>query len=173
MLEDDERITGAESQQQKYATELSDQVAHDHDGVTVRSGGTAMVNIQITEQSQRDLLVMESLAIPLSFLVLVWAFGGLVVAALPVGVGVIAILGGLAVLRWISFVTDVSIFALNLTAAMGLALAIDYTLLMISRFRDELAEGSSRDDALVRTMVTAGRTVMFSATTVALSMIAS
>ena len=163
-------ITGDESQQQKYAKELSDQVAPDHDGVTVRPGGTAMVNVQITEQSQRDLLVMESLAIPLSFLVLVWAFGGLVAAALPVAVGVMAILGALAVLRLISFATDVSIFALNLTTAMGLALAIDYTLLMISRFRDELADGASRDDAVVRTMVSAGRTVMFSATTVALSM---
>ena len=163
-------INGDENQQQKYAKELSDQVAVDHDGVTVRSGGTAMVNVQITEQSQRDLLVMESLAIPLSFLVLVWAFGGLVAAALPVAVGVMAILGALAVLRLISFATDVSIFALNLTTAMGLALAIDYTLLMISRFRDELAEGASRDDALVRTMMSAGRTVVFSATTVALSM---
>jgi len=163
-------INGDESQQQKLANELSDQVAGDHDGVTVRSGGTAMVNVQLTEQSQRDLVVMESLAIPLSFLVLVWAFGGLVAAALPIAVGVMAILGALAVLRWISFATDVSIFALNLTTALGLALAIDYTLLMISRFRDELAEGASRNDALVRTMVTAGRTVAFSATTVALSM---
>ena len=129
-----------------------------------------MVNVQITEQSQRDLLMMESLAIPLSFLVLVWAFGGLVAAALPVAVGVMAILGALAVLRFVSFATDVSIFALNLTTAMGLALAIDYTLLMISRFRDELADGASREDALLRTMVSAGRTVAFSATTVALSM---
>jgi putative drug exporter of the RND superfamily len=163
-------ITGNESMQQKYAKELSDQVAVDHNGVTVKSGGTAMVNVQITEQSQRDLLVMESLAIPLSFLVLVWAFGGLLAAALPVAVGVMAILGALAVLRLISFATDVSIFALNLTTAMGLALAIDYTLLMISRFRDELAEGASREDAIVRTMLSAGRTVAFSATTVALSM---
>ena len=163
-------INGDESQQQKLANELSDQVAGDHDGVTVRSGGAAMVNVQLTKQSQRDLVVMESLAIPLSFLVLVWAFGGLVAAALPIAVGVMAILGALAVLRWISFATDVSIFALNLTTALGLALAIDYTLLMISRFRDELAEGASRNDALVRTMVTAGRTVAFSATTVALSM---
>ena len=164
-------IRGDENQQQRSAKELSDQVATGHGGVvTVRPGGTAMVNVQITEQSQRDLLVMESLAIPLSFLVLVWAFGGLVAAALPVAVGVMAILGALAVLRLISFATDVSIFALNLTTAMGLALAIDYTLLMISRYRDELADGASRDDALVRTMMTAGRTVMFSATTVALSM---
>jgi RND superfamily putative drug exporter len=163
-------ITGDENQQQRYAKELVDRIAADRDGVAVQSGGTAMVNVQITDQSQHDLLVMESLAIPLSFLVLVWAFGGLVAAAMPVAVGVMAILGALAVLRLMTFVTDVSIFALNLTTAMGLALAIDYTLLMISRFRDELADGASRDDALVRTMVSAGRTVAFSATTVALSM---
>jgi putative drug exporter of the RND superfamily len=163
-------ITGGENDSQKYAKTLSDQVAHDRDGVTVRSGGVAMVNVQITEQSQRDVLLMELIAIPLSFIVLVWVFGGLLAAALPVAVGVMAILGALAVLRVLSFTTDVSIFALNLSAAMGLALAIDYTLLMVSRFRDELADGASRDDALVRTMVTAGRTVVFSATTVALSM---
>ena len=81
-----------------------------------------------------------------------------------------AIFGALAVLRTISFATDVSIFALNLTTAMGLALAIDYTLLIISRYRDELADGADREVAVVRTVVTAGRTVLFSATTVALSM---
>jgi putative drug exporter of the RND superfamily len=163
-------IVGAEADQQKYAKELSEQVAQGRDGVTVQSGGVAMVNVQITKQSERDLLVMESFAIPLSFLVLVWVFGGLLAAALPVTVGVMAILGSLAVLRLITFATDVSVFALNLTAAMGLALAIDYTLLMVSRFRDELADGASRDEALTRMMVTAGRTVVFSATTVALSM---
>jgi RND superfamily putative drug exporter len=163
-------ITGGENDSQQYAKTLSDQVAHDRPGVTVRSGGVAMVNVQITEQSQRDVLLMELIAIPLSFIVLVWVFGGLLAAALPVAVGVMAILGALSVLRLLAFTTDVSIFALNLSAAMGLALAIDYTLLMISRFRDELADGATRDDALVRTMVTAGRTVVFSATTVALSM---
>ncbi len=163
-------IVGDEADQQKYAKELSDRVAHDRDGATVRAGGVAMVNIQITNQSQRDLLLMESFAIPLSFIVLVWVFGGLLAAALPVAVGVVAILGALAVLRLMTFATDVSIFALNLTTAMGLALAIDYTLLMISRFRDELADGAGRDEALTRMMTTAGRTVVFSATTVALSM---
>jgi RND superfamily putative drug exporter len=163
-------INGSESDQQKYAKELSGQVARDRDGVTVKSGGVAMVNVQITDQSQRDLLLMESIAIPLSFLVLVWVFGGLLAAALPVAVGGMAIIGALAVLRAISFATDVSIFALNLSTAMGLALAIDYTLLMISRYRDELADGASRETAIVRTMTSAGRTVLFSATTVALSM---
>jgi RND superfamily putative drug exporter len=165
-------ITGGESKAQDYAKALSDEVAHDRDGVTVRSGGVAMVNAQITAQSQRDLLLMESIAIPFSFLVLVWVFGGLLAAGLPIVVGGTAILGSMAVLRMITFGTDVSIFALNLTTAMGLALAIDYTLLIISRYRDELDDGADRNQALVRTMTTAGRTVLFSATTVALSMAA-
>ncbi len=125
---------------------------------------------QINRQNERDLLLMESLAIPLSFLVLVWVFGGLLTAALPVCLGGLAIVGSMSVLRLISFGTDVSTYALNLSTALGLALAIDYTLLIISRYRDELADGSAPDDALIRTMATAGRTVLFSATTVALSM---
>ena len=163
-------VTGGEKYAQNHAKDLVDTLVYDRDGVRVQAGGVAMVNTQITEQSQRDLLVMESIAIPFSFLVLVWVFGGLLAAALPVVVGVMTILGSLAVLRLITMATDVSVFALNLCMAMGLALAIDYTLLMISRYRDELADGASREDALVRTMVTAGRTVVFSATTVALPM---
>ncbi len=131
-----------------------------------------MVNAQITSQLQHDLLLMESIAIPLSFLVLVWVFGGLLAAALPVAVGLMAILGSMAVLRFITFSTDVSNLAPNLATAMGLALAIDYTLLIISRYRDELAEGADPNTALIRTMTTAGRTVLISATTVALSMAA-
>jgi RND superfamily putative drug exporter len=163
-------ITGGESKAQTYAKALSENVPRGRDGVTVRSGGAAMVNVEVTDQSQRDLLLMESVAIPLSFIVLVWVFGGVSAAVLPITVGVMAVLGSLAILRALTFVTDVSIFALNLSTALGMALAIDYTLLMISRFRDELADGASRDDALVRTMASAGRTVLFSATTVALSM---
>ena len=165
-------ITGGKNNAQKYADTLSDEVAHDRDGVTVRSGGLATVNRQITELSQRDLLLVEAIAVPLSFIVLIWVFSGLLAAALPIAVGGMAILGSMAVLHVIALGTDVSIFALNLSTAMGLALAIDYTLLIISRFRDELDGGASRDDALVHTMTTAGRTVLFSATTVALSMAA-
>jgi RND superfamily putative drug exporter len=131
-----------------------------------------MAAVQINSQSERDLLLMESTALPLSFLVLVWVFGGLLAAALPVAIGIGAITGAVAVIRLITYVTDVSIFALNLIIAMGLALAIDYTLLIVSRFRDELAGGANHDEALVRTMTTAGRTVLFSGTTVALSMAA-
>ena len=162
-------ITGGENEYPKHARELADQLPSDRDGVTVRAGG-ALTYAEVNEQSERDLLLMESIAIPLSFVVLVWIFGGLLAAALPMIVGVFAILGSLAVLRAVTFATDVSIFAMNLTAAMGLALAVDYTLLIISRFRDELAGGVEQDEALVRTMTTAGRTVLFSAMTVALSM---
>ena len=165
-------ITGGESGAQKHAKEITDRLVHDRDGVTVRAGGVAMTYVQINGQSEKDLLMMESIAIPLSFVVLVWVFGGLMAAALPLVVGVFAILGSMAVLRGITLFTDVSIFALNLSIAMGLALAIDYTLLIISRYRDELAEGADRDRALIRTMTTAGRTVLFSALTVALSMVA-
>ncbi|WP_163801637.1 MMPL family transporter [Mycolicibacterium sediminis] len=163
-------ITGGESRSPTYAQDLADQLAGDRNGVSVRAGGSAMVNAQITAQSQHDLLVMESLAIPLSFVVLVLVFGGLLTAAVPVAVGAVSVIGAMAVLRGVALVTDVSIFALNLSAALGLALAIDYTLLMISRYRDELADGATRDAALLRMMTTAGRTVLFSATIVALSM---
>jgi uncharacterized membrane protein YdfJ with MMPL/SSD domain len=163
-------LKGGENNAQKYAKTLAAQVVHDRDGVTVRAGGIAMVYDQINQQNERDLLLMESLAIPLSFVVLVWVFGGLLAAALPLVLGGLAIVGSMSVLRLISFATDVSAYSLNLTTALGLALAIDYTLLIVSRYRDELADGSTRDEALIRTMATAGRSVLFAAATVSLSM---
>ena len=165
-------ITGGENGAPKYAKQLTDQLVYDRDGVTVRASGDAVSYVQVNSQSERDLLRMESIAIPLSFVVLVWVFGGLLAAALPVAVGGFAILSSMAVLRAVSYATDVSIYALNLAIALSLALAIDYTLLIVSRFRDELADGGTRDAALIRTMETAGRTVLFSAMTVALSMVA-
>ncbi|WP_431961088.1 MMPL family transporter [Mycobacterium sp. smrl_JER01] len=141
-----------------------------HEGITVLSGGSTIVYAQINAQTQRDVLVMEAIAIPLSFLVLVWVFKGLLAAALPVAVGGLAIVTSMSVLRLVAMWTEVSIFALHLATALGLALAIDYTLLIVSRFRDEIAAGAARDRALITTMTTAGRTVLFSALTVALSM---
>jgi RND superfamily putative drug exporter len=163
-------ITGGENNAPKHAKALSEALVHDRDGVTVRAGGDAITYAQVIDQTEKDLNLMEAIAIPLSFLVLVWVFGGVVAAALPIAVGGLAVFGSMAVLRAVSFVTEVSIFALNLLVAMGLALAIDYTLLILSRFRDEMADGTTPDKALARTMAGAGRTVLFSATTVALSM---
>ena len=169
-------LTGGEERAPRSAQQIVDEVEPailpGYPDVTVRAGGSAMVYSQINAQTQRDVVVMEAIALPLSFLVLVWVFKGLLAAAVPVAVGALAIVGSMAVLRLVALGTDVSIFALNLTTALGLALAIDYTLLIVSRFRDEVAAGAPREQALVTTMVTAGRTVLFSALTVALSMAA-
>jgi putative drug exporter of the RND superfamily len=166
-------LKGGENYAQNNAQTLADEFVHDRDGVTVRVGGPAMQYAQMNKQNQDDLLVMEMIALPLSFLVLIWVFGGLLAAALPMALGAFAVVGSMSVLRLITFTTQVSIFALNLSTALGLALAIDYTLLIVSRYRDELAEGSDRHEALIRTMATSGRTVLFSAVTVALSMSAT
>ena len=166
-------VKGGENYAQKNAQTLSNQFIHDRDSVTVRAGGPAMQYAQINKQNQEDLLLMEMIALPLTFLVLVWVFGGLLAAALPMALGALAVVGSMTVLRVVTFTTDVSIFALNLSTALGVALAVDYTLLILSRYRDELAEGSDPDEALIRTMTTAGRTVLFSAVTVALSMSAT
>jgi putative drug exporter of the RND superfamily len=166
-------LKGGENFAQNNAQTLADQFVHDRDGVTVRAGGPAMQYAQINKQNQDDLVVMEMIALPLSFVVLIWVFGGLLAAALPMALGALAVVGSMTVLRLITFTTEVSIFALNLSTALGLALAIDYTLLIVSRYRDELAEGSDPHEALIRTMATSGRTVLFSAVTVALSMLAT
>jgi len=166
-------LKGGENNAQKNAQTLSDEFVHDRDGLAVRAGGPAMQYAQINKQNQEDLLLMELIAIPLSFLVLIWVFGGLLAAALPIALGTLAVVGSMSVLRLVTFTTEVSIFALNLSTAMSLALAIDYTLLIVSRYRDELAEGGDPEQALIRTMATSGRTVLFSAITVALSMSAT
>ncbi|AXN46737.1 Membrane protein YdfJ [Mycobacterium marinum] len=165
-------LKGDENSAPRHAQALAQRLAHNRGGVTVQAGGSAMVYAQVNQQTEKDLLRMEFIAVPVSFAALVWVFGGLLAAALPVAVGGFAILGSLAVLRGVAMVTDVSIFALNVTVALGMALAIDYTLLIISRYRDELGEGRSHEEALVRTMSTAGRTVLFSAVTVGLSLVA-
>ena len=141
--------------------------------VTVTPGGIAMSYHEVTNQVSRDLKVAEAVAVPLTMLVLIWVFGSFVASLLPLAVGIFSIVGTLAVLRAIAAATHVSIYAMNLTTALGLALAIDYSLFIVSRFREELArDGASRDPAIRRTMQTAGRTVLFSALTVALSLAA-
>ena len=163
-------MAGGEDKAQDYASDLVTPMVGERDGLSIKAGGTAMIYKQINQQTMRDLIRMEAIAIPLTFLVLVWVFGGLIAAALPMVIGLMAILGAMSVLRLFTFFTEVSIFALNITTALGLALAIDYTLLILSRYRDETAAGADPHTALVRTMRTAGRTVLFSAVTVALSL---
>ncbi|MDI3315429.1 MAG: MMPL family transporter [Mycobacterium sp.] len=164
-------IRGGGSGGQKHAQALAERLVGDYGGVSVKAGG-AMAYVEVNRQSEHDLLLFEAFAIPVSFLALVWVFGGLLAAALPIVVGIIAVVGAVALLRVITFAAQVSTFALNLTVAMGLALAVDYTLLIVSRFRDERAEGAASPDALITAMATAGRTVLFSGMTVGFSIMA-
>lgn len=89
--------------------------------------------------------MMELVALPVSSVVLVWVFGGLLAATVPIAVGALCIVASMAVLRLLALVTDVSVLALNLCTALGFALAIDYTLLIVSRYRDELADGQTHN----------------------------
>ncbi|CAN5702161.1 MMPL family transporter [soil metagenome] len=163
------QVSGGENDAPKYGKEVADQVSGERDGLTVLAGGTAMVSSEINEQSEKDLLTAELIALPLSLVVLMWVFGGLFAALLPLLVGGMAIAGTLGMLRGITLFTDVSIFALDLTTAMGLALAIDYTLLLVSRYREEFLLVGDRDEALRRAVAKAGRTILFSACTVFLA----
>ena len=135
-------------------------------------GGAAIVNLEASNQIKHDLVRAESIALLLTLLLLVLAFRGVIAAVLPVITGVIAIVGTLLLLRGLASVTSVSIYALNLTTALGLGLGIDYSLLLVSRFREELAAGRPTEAAVAETVRTAGRTVLFSAVTVAVSLLA-
>ena len=135
-------------------------------------GGIAMFNDAINKKISGDLKFAEIISIPLTFLFLLFVFGGLIASAMPVVVAVSAILGAFLILYLISLFTGVSIFALNLVTGMGMGLGIDYSLLMVNRFREELHAGKSVEEAVATTVKTAGRTVFFSGITVMISLAA-
>ncbi|MEU6849536.1 MMPL family transporter [Actinacidiphila alni] len=141
-----------------------------HGPVEVSVGGSAAVRHELQSTIQDDLVKAEMIALPVTLVLLVMVFGSAIAALLPLGVGIIAILGTNAVLRGITSFTDVSVFAQNLTTALGLGLAIDYALFIVRRFREELAAGRTPRAAVGVTLRTAGRTVLFSALTVAASL---
>jgi RND superfamily putative drug exporter len=166
------RVAGDDSSAPKRAAEITDPLVGTHGGVTVQSGGVAGTYTQVNDDIAADLKVSEAIAIPLTVIALSWVFGSFVAALLPLAVGICSIIGTMAVLRGLSMLTDVSVYALNMTTALGLALAIDYSLFIVSRYREQMRNGSAPDAAVRRTMQTAGRTVLFSALTVGLALAA-
>lgn len=136
----------------------------------VQIGGPSAVGLDIGGQVGKDLALAESIAVPIILVLLVVVFGSVVAAMLPLAIGAMAVFGTFALLAILGSVTDVSVFAINLTTALGLGLAIDYALLMVSRFREELADGHDTVEAVARTVATAGRTIVFSALTVAVAL---
>lgn len=146
--------------------------AHPGGAVTVEVGGAAGTDVAATAQINHDLAVAEIIALPLTLFLLIAAFGSVVAALLPVLIGLVAILATLAVLDIIGSLTSVSVYALDLTTALSLGLGIDYSLLMVSRFREELGRGASAVSAVRRSVATAGRTIVFSAAAVAAALAA-
>jgi RND superfamily putative drug exporter len=168
-------ILGTVKGNDERAQKTGKRILHDYANVdtpstTVQIGGA--LGTDVGSQVGKDIARAESVAVPLTVILLMVAFGSMVAALLPLSVGVVAIFGALAWLNVMTHIADVSIFAINLVTAMGLGLGIDYALLMVSRFREELASGASVDDAVVTTTATAGRTIAFSALTVAAAMAA-
>ncbi len=166
------RTVGDEDAQEETTSWVVEEFAGERDGFTVEVGGVGAVYAGIGQTVEEDLALAEMIAIPLTLVLLVIVFRGVVAALLPLAVGVSAIFGAFFVLWAIAQFTDVSIFSINLVTALGLGLAIDYSLLIVSRFREELDAGRSVEEATVRTVETAGRTVAFSGLTVAVSLVA-
>ena len=149
--------------QEKYDGEFS--------GLRLYAGGVAVVGHAITKKISDDLKIAEAVSIPLTFILLAFVFGALAASAMPLIVGVSAIVGAFFILYLISLFTAVSVYSLNLTTGMGLGLGIDYALLMVNRFREELNKGKSVDDSVITTMATAGKTVFYSGLTVLVTMV--
>jgi len=149
--------------QEKYDGEFS--------GLRLYAGGVAVVGHAITKKISDDLKIAEAISIPLTFILLAFVFGALAASAMPLIVGVSAIVGAFFILYLISLFTSVSVYALNLTTGMGLGLGIDYALLMVNRFREELNKGKSVDESVITTMATAGKTVFYSGLTVLVTMV--
>ncbi|MFC8394542.1 MMPL family transporter [Streptomyces sp. NPDC057238] len=166
-------VKGDTTEQRESAIAILDTYSGSYkDTLTVRAGGGAAVGADLSNQVVEDLILAEAIAIPLTLVLLLIVFGSVVAALLPLAIAVIAIIGSFAQLFLLGSVTDVADTATNLTTALGLGLGIDYALLMVSRFREQIAVGVSVDDAVRRTMHTAGRTVAFSAATVAAALAA-
>ncbi len=166
------RVAGDDDTATDRAVAIADQLTHAGGPLELAAGGQTIVNHAVSSTIEHDLRRAESIALPITLVLLVVVFGSVVAALLPLAVGILAIIGTFAVLQLLTLFTPVSIFSLNLTTALGLGLAIDYSLFVVSRFREELANGHASRAAVVRTVRTAGRTVLFSAGTVAVSLAA-
>jgi RND superfamily putative drug exporter len=156
---------------QKLGKVMQEKYDGPYEGLTLYAGGVGVVGHAITKKISDDLKIAELISIPLTFILLVLVFGALAASAMPLIVGVAAILGAFFILYLFTLFTTVSIYALNLTTGMGLGLGIDYALLMVNRFREELHRGKSVEDSIVTTMATAGKTVFYSGMTVLVTLL--
>jgi RND superfamily putative drug exporter len=152
------------------AIDIKDAVGSSFRGLSIYYTGTGAVGDAINTKISDDLKKSESFAIPLTFVLLLFVFGGVIASAMPLVVGISAIFGAFFLIYLLTLFTDVSIYALNLITGLGLGLGIDYSLLIVNRFREEFHQGKSISDAVIRTVATAGRTVFFSGLTVLITL---
>lgn len=172
------RLAGADDKTKLDGfTAISDQLVAP--GLTTQVGGTYAVFTNVNEQVGKDIARAEAISMPIVFLLSLVIFGSLAAALMPTLVGGVAVVGAFAIVRAITGVTDVSVFVINVITLLGMGLAIDYTLFIVNRYRDELARvapaggrlsRAERGQAMARTMATAGRTVLFSGVIVAASL---
>ncbi|MEV7022098.1 MMPL family transporter [Kitasatospora sp. NPDC093558] len=163
-------LKGNEDEVGRYLDKLRPHYKDGFEGLQIEFGGRAEAYRELNEQTQKDLALAESLILPLTLLLLVFVFRGVIAALLPLALGIVSIVGTLLVLRVLVMFTDVSVFAMNLTTGLGLGLGIDYSLFVVNRYREELRKGSDVNEAIRTALNTAGRTVLYSAITVALSL---
>ncbi|PIM66861.1 transporter [Streptomyces sp. JV178] len=145
--------------------------ARPHRPLEIQAVGEAVVTREFQLHSEQDLLRTELLAMPITLVLLLLIFGSVATAVLPLAVGAVAITGTTAILRALTTATPVSTFALSLTTAVGLALAVDYSLFLVARYREEIAGGCPHPEAVITAVRTAGRTVAASAGVVAVSLL--
>ncbi|MFF2549793.1 MMPL family transporter [Nocardia sp. NPDC058058] len=164
-------VRGDENTAPAAAADIAKEYLGSRDGITIHAGGQGMVWSETGKQTQHDLALAEAIALPLTIVLLIWFLRSAVAAAIPFITGIAAIAGTSALLYLVTLFMDLSVFALNITTAIGLALAIDYSLLIIGRYREEIANGRDREQALILAMQRGGRAVAFSGTTVGIALI--
>jgi RND superfamily putative drug exporter len=164
-------VVGLRDDSRKAQSYISQVVGEVSPGpLNVVATGQVPINQAFNKSLENDLNRAEVVALPVTLLLLVLIFASIVAAVLPVGVGLLAIAGGVGGTLFLAHFTDVSQYAMNVVTLIGLAVAIDYSLFIVNRFRDELAAGASREDAIATSMSTAGRAITFSGLTVAIGL---
>ena len=155
---------------QNLGKRMQEKYEGNYETLRVYASGTGVFAHAINTKIADDLKISEAISIPLTFIFLVFVFGSLVASAMPLLVGASAILGSLLIMYLLTLFTGVSVFALNLITGLGLGLGIDYSLLIVNRFREELHAGKSVEDAVRKTVSTAGKTVFYSGLTIVITL---
>ncbi|MGN5381273.1 MMPL family transporter [Streptomyces lasalocidi] len=165
-------LSGDEDDRAKTADRVVPDIRRHAQGLTVLAAGPAQVQSEVGKRTAHDLLLAEVIAAPITLVLLLLIFGGAVAATLPLVIALLSVLVSRAVLNALAGAVPISVYSMNSTTSLGLGLAIDYSLFVLARFREELRTGATVRDALGPTVSRAGRAVAFSALTVALSLMA-